>query len=205
MTYDPQADKGTSSCWACAFVSILHHVRSQGPAKRGAPGSSRTNCCPFIVRSCWLLRRDAKAESETCVYARSGRCEAAARVLNIVKGNTFGEREARRDENRKGHPLDQIQIIRCLTFGCRKHTPSDERALVFIQTSGVVKKVAEALNANKVRFLEIEGPQRKRARIQNNSLSEERVLLHVMDESASGRCELIMLSFFRPYSRPQEI
>ncbi|KAI0251728.1 hypothetical protein BJV78DRAFT_1282200 [Lactifluus subvellereus] len=33
----------------------------------------------------------------------------------------------------------------------RKHTPSVERALIFIQISGLV------LNADKVRFLEVEG------------------------------------------------
>ncbi|KAI0255888.1 hypothetical protein BJV78DRAFT_1151341 [Lactifluus subvellereus] len=135
------------------------------PQIRSQAGSSQKNCCPFIVRSCWLLRCDAKAESETCVYVRSGKCEAAARVLNIVKGNTLGvgdydcdgKGKGRRDENRKGHPLDQLR-----------------------------EKVAEVLNANKVRFLEIEGSAAQKSRIQNNS--EERVpLLHVMDESASDR------------------
>ena len=52
-----------------------------------------------------------------------------------------------------------------------------------------MKKVAEALNANKVRFLEIKGSATQTSKnlekFQNNS--EERVLLlNVMDESASG-------------------
>ncbi|KAI0255894.1 hypothetical protein BJV78DRAFT_1174252, partial [Lactifluus subvellereus] len=156
MTYDPQADKGTSSCWA-----------SRGPAKRG-PRSSQKICCPFIVRSCWLLRHDAKAESETRV----------ARVLSIVKGNTLGvddcdcdrKGKARRDENRKGHPLDHDQKTHPIGRA-RSYLHSDLRSR---------EKVAEALNANKVRFLEIEGLAAQRARIQNNS-KEGVLLLHVMD------------------------
>ena len=64
----------------------------------------------------WLLRRDGEAESQTCAYAPSGKREAAARVLNIVKGNTLGvddcdchgKGKACRDENGKGYPLDQV-------------------------------------------------------------------------------------------------
>ena len=42
-------------------------------------------------------------------------------------------------------------------FGCGKRIPSDEWVLIFIQFFDLMKKVAEALNANKVQFLEIKG------------------------------------------------
>ncbi len=72
---------------------------------------------------------------------------------------------------------------------CRKRIPSDERVLVFVQFPDLMKKVAEALTANKVRFLEIKGSAAQKSKnlekFQNDS--EERVLLlNVMDESASG-------------------
>ena len=71
----------------------------------------------------------------------------------------------------------------------RKRIPSDERVLIFVQFPDLMKKVAEALTANKVRFLEIKGSAAQKSKnlekFQNDS--EERVLLlNVMDESASG-------------------
>jgi SNF2 family DNA or RNA helicase len=60
---------------------------------------------------------------------------------------------------------------------------------MFVQFPDLMKKVAEALNANKVQFLEIKGSAAQKSKnlekFQNDS--EERVLLlNVMDESASG-------------------
>jgi len=71
----------------------------------------------------------------------------------------------------------------------KKRIPSDERVLVFVQFPDLMKKVAEALTANHVRFLEIKGSAAQKSKnlekFQNDS--EERVLLlNVMDESASG-------------------
>ena len=58
----------------------------------------------------------AAAENETCVYARSGRCKAAARVLNIVKGDTLGVDDYERDGKGKhfGMKLEKvIHLLRC--------------------------------------------------------------------------------------------
>lgn len=71
----------------------------------------------------------------------------------------------------------------------RKQLPKDERVLIFVQFPDLMKKVAEALEANKVKFLEIKGSasQKSKNLEKYQSDSEERVLLlNVMDESASG-------------------
>jgi len=146
----------------------------------------------------------AAAESETCVYARSGRCKAAARVLNIVKGDTLGVDDYERDGKGKhfGMKLEKvIHLIRYVPLGkvrraltdtvpcCRKRISSDERVLIFVQFPDLMKKVAEALTANEVRFLEIKGSAAQKSKnlekFQNDS-KERVLLLNVMDESASG-------------------
>ncbi|KAI9454431.1 hypothetical protein F5148DRAFT_1326581 [Russula earlei] len=127
----------------------------------------------------------AAAETETCVYARSGRCKAAARVLNIVKGDTLGVDDYERDGKGKHFGMKLEKVIHLI----QKRIPSDERVLIFVQFPDLMKKVAEALTANKVQFLEIKGSAALKSKnlekFQNDS--EERVLLlNVMDESASG-------------------
>lgn len=67
--------------------------------------------------------------------------------------------------------------------------PKEERVLVFVQFPDLMKKVAEALAANGVEFLEIRGSasQKSKNLEKFQSDSKERVLLlNVMDESASG-------------------
>jgi len=71
----------------------------------------------------------------------------------------------------------------------RKKIPKDERVLLFVQFPDLMKKVTEALAANKIKYLEIKGTAHQKSKnlelFQNGS--EERVLLlNVMDESASG-------------------
>lgn len=72
---------------------------------------------------------------------------------------------------------------------CSKEIPNDERVLIFVQFPDLMKKVAEALEANKVAFLEIKGSAAQKSKnlekFQNDS-SERVLLLNVMDESASG-------------------
>lgn len=145
------------------------------------------------------------AEKEECVYAAAGACNAAARVLNVVKGDTLGVDDEARDGRGKhyGLKLEQvIHLIKCVTvmpsamftlLMCsryfRKKIPRDERILIFVQFPDLMKKVAEALSANRVKFLEIKGSASQKSKnlekFQNDS--DERVLLlNVMDESASG-------------------
>ena len=72
---------------------------------------------------------------------------------------------------------------------CRKKISKDERVLIFVQFPDLMKKVAEALAANGVEFLEIRGSASQKSKnlekFQNDS-KERVLLLNVMDESASG-------------------
>ena len=59
----------------------------------------------------------AAAEKEECVYAGSGKCSAAARVLNVVKGETLGVDDEVRDGRGKhfGLKLEKVvELIKCV-------------------------------------------------------------------------------------------
>ncbi|KAH8091667.1 hypothetical protein BXZ70DRAFT_952767 [Cristinia sonorae] len=125
------------------------------------------------------------AEKEECVYAADGVCKAAARVLNIVKGESLGVDDNARDGNGKhfGRKLEMVVDL------IKKDIPRDERVLIFVQFPDLMKKVAEALQMSGIRFLEIKGSASQKSsnldKFQTNS--EERVLLLIVtDESASG-------------------
>ncbi|THG95090.1 hypothetical protein EW026_g6497 [Hermanssonia centrifuga] len=125
------------------------------------------------------------ADREECVYTASGVCKAAARKLNIVRGNTLGVDDVARDGKGRHFGMKLEKVIELI----KKRIPKDERALIFVQFPDLMKKVAEALEANKIKFLEIKGSASQKSKnlekYQNDS--EERVLLlNVMDESASG-------------------
>ncbi|KAF9815099.1 hypothetical protein IEO21_04796 [Rhodonia placenta] len=51
------------------------------------------------------------AEREECVYAASGACNAAARVLNVVRGSTLGVDDEARDGRGKHYGLKLEQVI----------------------------------------------------------------------------------------------
>ncbi|KAL5513360.1 hypothetical protein ACEPAH_3759 [Sanghuangporus vaninii] len=125
------------------------------------------------------------AEREECVYAQSGACKAAARVINVVKGDTLGVDDVARDGSGRHFGLKLEKVVELI----RKRIPKQERVLVFVQFPDLMKKVAEAFTANKIKFLEIKGSASQKSKnlekFQNDS--EERVLLlTVTDESASG-------------------
>ena len=59
----------------------------------------------------------AAAEKEECVYASSGKCTAAARVLNVVKGETLGVDDEARDGRGKHYGLKLekvVELIKCV-------------------------------------------------------------------------------------------
>ncbi|KAH9951203.1 hypothetical protein B0H21DRAFT_888547 [Amylocystis lapponica] len=126
----------------------------------------------------------ACADREECVYAASGACRAAARVLNIVKGDTLGVDDAREGRGKHfGLKLEKVVAL------IKKEIPKEERVLIFVQFPDLMEKVAEALKANRVEYLQIKGSAH--AKSKNLDMfqkgSKERVLLlNVMDESASG-------------------
>jgi hypothetical protein len=56
------------------------------------------------------------AETETCVYASSGQCKAAARVLNIVRGDTLGVDDYERDGKGKHFGMKLEKVIHLITY-----------------------------------------------------------------------------------------
>ncbi|PBK69223.1 hypothetical protein ARMSODRAFT_913635 [Armillaria solidipes] len=133
--------------------------------------------CLECVRTC--------AEREECVYAASGACKSAARVLNVVKADTLGVDDEDRDGQGKHFGMKLEKVVNLIN----KEIPKKERVLVFVQFPDLMKKVTEAFTYNKIKFLEIRGTAHQKSKnletFQNES--EERVLLlNVMDESASG-------------------
>ncbi|KAJ7696566.1 hypothetical protein B0H17DRAFT_1053716 [Mycena rosella] len=133
--------------------------------------------CTECVRNC--------ADREECVYRASGACISAARVLNIVKAETLGVDDEARDGRGKhyGKKLEEVMGL------IKEKIPKDERVLVFVQFPDLMKKVAEALKDNHIKFLEIKGSASAKSKslesFQQNS-AERVLLLNLMDESASG-------------------
>lgn len=77
------------------------------------------------------------------------------------------------------------------SFYGRNRIPQSERVLVFVQFPDLMKKVNEALTANKIKFLEIKGTATMKSKnletFQNETAQSQKVLLlNVTDESASG-------------------
>ncbi|KAJ7623135.1 hypothetical protein FB45DRAFT_980127 [Roridomyces roridus] len=133
--------------------------------------------CSECVRNC--------ADKEECVYRESGACMSAARALNIVKADTLGIDDEARDGRGKhyGKKLEDVMAL------IKKKLPKDERVLVFVQFPDLMKKVAEALKDNGIKFLEIKGSASAKSKslesFQKDS-TERVLLLNLMDESASG-------------------
>ncbi|KAJ7654469.1 hypothetical protein DFH06DRAFT_1298898 [Mycena polygramma] len=133
--------------------------------------------CSECVRNC--------ADKEECVYRSTGACISAARALNIVKAETLGVDDVARDGRGKhyGKKLEEVMDL------IKNKVPKDERVLIFVQFPDLMKKVAEALGDNDIKFLEIKGSASAKSKSLESfqQSSKERVLLlNLMDESASG-------------------
>ncbi|GLB41686.1 putative C-5 cytosine-specific DNA methylase [Lyophyllum shimeji] len=133
--------------------------------------------CINCVKAC--------AEKEECVYAASGACKSAARVLNVVKAETLGVDDEARDGRGKHFGMKLEKVVSLI----KDVTERKERVLVFVQFPDLMKKVTEAFTYNKIAFLEIKGTAHQKSKsledFQNDS-KERVLLLNVMDESASG-------------------
>jgi hypothetical protein len=64
--------------------------------------------CVECVRTC--------AEKEECVYAASGACKSAARVLNVVKADTLGVDDETRDGRGKHFGMKLEKVIHLIKF-----------------------------------------------------------------------------------------
>ncbi|KAI0766086.1 hypothetical protein BC629DRAFT_1540090 [Irpex lacteus] len=121
------------------------------------------------------------ATGEHCIYTT---CRCNVKLLNIIKASSLGVDDVR-DGKRKHYGKKLEEVINLI----KKRIPADERVLIFVQFPDLMKKVGEALDTNKIKFLEIKGS----ASVKSNNLlkyqndtSERVLLLNVMDESASG-------------------
>ncbi|KAG0709412.1 hypothetical protein DFH29DRAFT_842204 [Suillus ampliporus] len=125
------------------------------------------------------------ADREECVYHPSNQCNAAARALNIVKGETLGVDDEARDGRGK-HYGKKLEMVVDLV---KNQIPKKDRVLIFVQFPDLMAKVAHALRMHKIEFLEINGSATQKSKnleqFQNDS-KERVLLLNVMDESASG-------------------
>ena len=65
----------------------------------------------------------AAAEKEECVYASSGKCSAAARVLNVVKGETLGVDDEVRDGRGKHYGLKLEKVVELIKCVIPPHLP----------------------------------------------------------------------------------
>ena len=65
----------------------------------------------------------AAAEKEECVYAGSGKCSAAARVLNVVKGETLGVDDEVRDGRGKHYGLKLEKVVELIKYVNSFHIP----------------------------------------------------------------------------------
>jgi len=176
------------------YFTVVRDLQKQRdtPPKISCPGCGRDEV-PMnevaVLSSCGhtgcMTCVRQSADREECVYAASGSCSAAARTLNIVKGETLGVDDEARDGQGK-HFGKKLEMVIDLI---RNTVPKKERILIFVQFPDLMAKVANALKVHKIKFLEIRGSASQKSKnlekYQNDS--DERVLLlNVMDESASG-------------------
>lgn len=160
-----------------SHVSCPSCQRTNIPAEEIAVLSS---CGHMGCHTCLM----ASAQREECI---SPGCEAAARILNVVKGDTLGI-EDKRDGIGRHYGIKLEKVITLI----KERIPSHERVLVFVQFPDLMAKVSEALDAHGVKHLQIKGTASSKSRAleafqQSTGTKGERVLLlNVMDESASG-------------------
>jgi len=124
------------------------------------------------------------AEQEECVYAASSVCRSAARVLNVVNADTLGEDDIERDGREKHFGMKLEKVVQLI-----KSRPKEDRTLVFVQFTDLMKKVTDAFDYHKIPFLEIKGTAHQKSKnleLFQNGSKERVLLLNVTDESASG-------------------
>ncbi|KAG0123556.1 hypothetical protein HOY82DRAFT_495139 [Tuber indicum] len=127
---------------------------------------------------------EAAAHKQECLTPG---CDSAARVLNVVKGESLGTEDAKEGIGRHyGMKLEKMMHL------IQKLIPVDEKILVFVQFTDLMEKVAQVLKEYKIGFLQIKGSAAAQSKaLQQFQESAEKdnikvLLLNVMDESASG-------------------
>lgn len=177
LVRDLQQDLLAAAQKSMADVSCPGCKRDHIPANEIAVLSS----CGHM--GCYTCLMEAAAKEE-CITPG---CEAAARILNVVKGDTLGI-EDKRDGVGKHYGIKLEKVIALI----KEKLPKNEKVLVFVQFPDLMQKVSEALDAHDIPHLQIKGSSASKSNALNafqgtsGSAGERVLLLNVMDESASG-------------------
>ncbi|KAK2463557.1 hypothetical protein APHAL10511_004308 [Amanita phalloides] len=175
------------------YFTVVRDLQKQRhePPQISCPGCQRDPVPPeeiAVLSSCGhtgcLTCMKTYAEKEECVYAAEGACKSAARIINIVKGDTLGVDDEERDSRGKHFGKKLEDVVQLL-----KSFPKSERVLIFVQFADLMAKVSEALTYHKVLHLQIIGSAVKKSNALTefqNGTNARVLLLNVMDESASG-------------------
>ncbi|KAL0478714.1 hypothetical protein AKO1_008314 [Acrasis kona] len=155
----------------CPNSSCVYHSKSLS-----VESICVSSCCGHIAcRDCM----ETFAHKQECVDPE---CKASARMNNVIKAQSLGVDDEQDLGNYFGQKISRmVDLI--------KGIPGDDKVLIFVQFADLLKKVADALEHYKIKFLTVEGT----AINQSTSLSkfqsggsEKVLLLNVMDEKASG-------------------
>lgn len=162
----------------------VSNVSCPGCGKKNLPVSEIAVLSSCGHQGCWTCLESA-AHRQECLT--SG-CDAAARVLNVVKGESLGVEDPQEGLGKHyGMKLEKVMEL------IKQKIPKSEKVLLFVQFPDLMEKVAEVLREYKTNFLQIKGSasaQSKALQLFQDSTSKDGdvrvLLLNVMDESASG-------------------
>lgn len=162
----------------------VSNVSCPGCGKKNLPVSEIAVLSSCGHQGCWTCLESA-AHRQECLT--SG-CDAAARVLNVVKGESLGVEDPQEGLGKHyGMKLEKVMEL------IKQRIPKTEKVLLFVQFPDLMEKVAEVLREYKTNFLQIKGSasaQSKALQAFQDSASKDGdvrvLLLNVMDESASG-------------------
>lgn len=161
----------------------VSNVSCPGCGKSNLPVSEIAVLSSCGHQGCWTCLESA-AHRQECLT--SG-CDAAARVLNVVKGESLGVEDPQEGLGKHyGMKLEKVMEL------IQNKIPKKDKVLLFVQFPDLMEKVAEVLREYRISFLQIKGTasaQSKALQAFQDSTAKEDVkvlLLNVMDESASG-------------------
>jgi hypothetical protein len=107
------------------YFSVVRDLQKnrEEPPVVSCPGCGRENV-PInevaVLSSCGHMGCydcvKACAEKEECVYAASGSCKSAARVLNVVKAETLGVDDETRDNQKKHFGMKLEKVVDLIKF-----------------------------------------------------------------------------------------
>lgn len=182
------------------YFKIVRDLQQFGLAEFAERNSISDISCPGCGRTSLPVSEIAVLSScghqgcYTCLEAAAHRqecltkgCDAAARVLNVVKGESLGVEDPQEGVGKHyGMKLEKVMEL------IQNKIPKTDKVLLFVQFPDLMEKVAEVLREYNINFLQIKGTasaQSKSLQQFQESTAKDDVrvlLLNVMDESASG-------------------